>query len=259
MVKQRGASTAFWCILLVIAVFVAVFFINPNPGRRRGPLTCQTNLKQLGIGLVQYIQDYDQQYPLAGPHGTGWAGALYPYEKSQSPFACPDSPEARALKVDGPKYPLTYAMNSNFVKLDGAREVPLRLDETTSAATTVIVFETEAVPVDMSQLNEGGTVSPTGYHSGTGNGIGPVTGGSNGKQIRYSCGVFGGRQPKAAYGQLRHDPSAIYLAADGHTKILRPKSVSTGQTPAASSAQRGDFAASTDKLDSGVVLTFSTR
>jgi type II secretory pathway pseudopilin PulG len=32
--------------------------------------TCQGNLKQVGLGILQYTQDYDEKYPLAS-HANG--------------------------------------------------------------------------------------------------------------------------------------------------------------------------------------------
>lgn len=53
--------------------------------------SCQSNLKQLGLGLLQYQQDYDERSPLAtiGGDSYGWANAIQPYVKSVALFQCP--------------------------------------------------------------------------------------------------------------------------------------------------------------------------
>ncbi len=52
---------------------------------------CQSNLKQIALGVMQYVRDYDEKYPLAATSGAefGWAGLLQPYLKAPSLFHCP--------------------------------------------------------------------------------------------------------------------------------------------------------------------------
>ena len=108
--QRRGFSL--WEIIGVFAlimlgaaiVFPIVARRNGNPGRIP---SCQYNLKQLGIALTQYQQDYDEHYPLlvgvsestaigsssvVPPKCYGWADALWPYTKSQQIFQCPTQP-----------------------------------------------------------------------------------------------------------------------------------------------------------------------
>jgi prepilin-type processing-associated H-X9-DG protein len=46
---------------------------------------CASNLKQLSIGIMMYVQDYDETYPPAGKWQTG----VYPYVKNRKVFQCP--------------------------------------------------------------------------------------------------------------------------------------------------------------------------
>lgn len=50
---------------------------------------CQSNLKQLGLALMMYAQDYDDRLPPA----QRWTEVLYPYVKNESVFKCPAAPE----------------------------------------------------------------------------------------------------------------------------------------------------------------------
>lgn len=65
----------------------------PGPGAR-----CRSNLKVIGLSVSQYIQDYNEKFPLvrgskrSGPNYNppyGWADALQPYLKSTQLFQCP--------------------------------------------------------------------------------------------------------------------------------------------------------------------------
>ena len=76
-------------ILAFLGVAAAVLFPvlarNPPDGQRS---TCQSNLKQICLGLTQYVQDYDEKFPITTTE-QGWFGALQPYLKSEAIFRCP--------------------------------------------------------------------------------------------------------------------------------------------------------------------------
>ena len=81
-------------VIAIIALLAAILF--PVFGRAREQArrsTCQSNLKQIGLGVMQYIQDYDECYPLAisgsANDGKGWAVSVQPYIKSSGVFQCP--------------------------------------------------------------------------------------------------------------------------------------------------------------------------
>lgn len=116
--KTVGKRPAFTLIeLLVVIAIIAILaailfpvFARARENARRA--SCQSNLKQIGLGIMQYTQDYDERLPNAwiGPDGNsktgGWnyytqvglpatqaafdptLGAIYPYLKSAQIFVC---------------------------------------------------------------------------------------------------------------------------------------------------------------------------
>lgn len=84
-------------VIAIIAILAAILFpvfARARENARRA--SCQSNLKQIGLGFMQYTQDYDERYPmyisLIG--GTtfrpyGWADSIQPYVKSIQIFQCP--------------------------------------------------------------------------------------------------------------------------------------------------------------------------
>ena len=77
-------------------------------------------MKQLGLALLQYSQDYDErnpngiigvQVPAVGnppnEFGMGWASQLYPYVKSVSTYICPDDDSYKAAN----HVHISYALN----------------------------------------------------------------------------------------------------------------------------------------------------
>lgn len=66
-----------------------IFGRGNSSGTRSG--TCQSNLKQIALGLMQYQQDYDEKMIPATSKGPefGWAGSVQPYIKSVALLQCP--------------------------------------------------------------------------------------------------------------------------------------------------------------------------
>ncbi|RYX83111.1 DUF1559 domain-containing protein [bacterium] len=86
-------------VIAIIAILAAILF--PVFGRARENArraSCQSNLKQIGLGLMQYTQDYDERLPgrFQGPAGElsetySWRRVIYPYTKSTQIFSCPSN------------------------------------------------------------------------------------------------------------------------------------------------------------------------
>ena len=95
-------------VIEIIALLAAILFpafAQARENARRA--SCQSNLKQIGIGIMMYVQDNDETMPFSdyGP-GTGdqqqgasdlstggaffkWMDVIYPYVKSTAVFDCP--------------------------------------------------------------------------------------------------------------------------------------------------------------------------
>ena len=86
-------------VIAIIAILAAILFpvfARARENARRA--SCSSNLKQIGLGLLQYTQDYDERLPAwaNGPSTTSnattsykWIDAIFPYVKSEQLFTCP--------------------------------------------------------------------------------------------------------------------------------------------------------------------------
>ena len=85
-------------VIAIIAILAAILFpvfARARENARRA--SCQSNLKQIGLGLLQYSQDYDGQMTpayIGGDTGSNannlkWMDVVQPYVKSTQLFTCP--------------------------------------------------------------------------------------------------------------------------------------------------------------------------
>src|SRR5665213_1415454 len=86
-------------VIAIIAILAAILFpVFAKVREKARQTTCASNEKQLGLGVLQYVQDYDERYPgnWGGNNndnsggGWGWGNAIMPYVKSTAIFTCPD-------------------------------------------------------------------------------------------------------------------------------------------------------------------------
>jgi prepilin-type N-terminal cleavage/methylation domain-containing protein/prepilin-type processing-associated H-X9-DG protein len=89
-------------VIAIIALLAAILFpvfARARENARRA--SCQSNLKQIGLGIMQYTQDYDESYPFGydydnngsnnNPEAELWRWEIQPYVKSTQIFKCPSS------------------------------------------------------------------------------------------------------------------------------------------------------------------------
>jgi prepilin-type N-terminal cleavage/methylation domain-containing protein len=96
-------------VIAIIAILAAILFPVFAQARAKARQTsCLSNTKQLTLGFMQYVQDYDEMFPYwnwslssdnSGYGGPGttkghlestWFNAIYPYVKNGQVYACPD-------------------------------------------------------------------------------------------------------------------------------------------------------------------------
>jgi prepilin-type N-terminal cleavage/methylation domain-containing protein/prepilin-type processing-associated H-X9-DG protein len=92
-------------VIAIIAILAAILFPVFAQARAAARKTqCLSNLKQLGTGMMMYVQDYDERFPSwnwgffcnGGNAGAGrdssafWTMAIFPYTKSKQVYQCPD-------------------------------------------------------------------------------------------------------------------------------------------------------------------------
>src|SRR5690606_13298398 len=110
--SQNGTKRGFTLIeLLVVIAIISILaailfpvFARARENARRA--SCMSNLKQIGLGIMMYTQDYDETYPrclqidaATPPDDIRWVSGNYwvwqqmiqPYVKNYQIFRCPSS------------------------------------------------------------------------------------------------------------------------------------------------------------------------
>jgi len=92
-------------VIAIIAILAAILFPVFAKAREKARQTsCLSNVKQISLGIMMYVQDYDEEYPRiyrnASPgrmtypgggssSGLMWYGVIFPYVKNIQIFNCP--------------------------------------------------------------------------------------------------------------------------------------------------------------------------
>ncbi len=76
-------------IIVGMAVFYKEVFIPEREKARTS--SCQSNLKQIGLAMAMYKNDYNETEPPASAGDQGWVTLLQPYIKNTQIFVCPSA------------------------------------------------------------------------------------------------------------------------------------------------------------------------
>jgi len=102
LINKRSAFTLIelLVVIAIIAILAAILFpVFAKAREKARQITCASNEKQMGLGLLQYNQDYDETFPITNVPANVlcWAQEIYPYTKSSDVYKCPDNSDAQAF------------------------------------------------------------------------------------------------------------------------------------------------------------------
>jgi prepilin-type N-terminal cleavage/methylation domain-containing protein/prepilin-type processing-associated H-X9-DG protein len=273
MISNRIARKGFTLIELlvviaIIAILAAILFpVFAKAREKARQITCASNLKQLGLGIAMYIQDYDENLPSGNDNVpatptadvNGWAAQIMPYLKSNGILHCPDDATqpytstaapagaAATLEPVGTQFvPISYGINSN---LFGSKDSSF-----TSVDLTVECFEVSnawgdpSVGVDDggpsgNGIPEAAVDTPVGATTAATPPVGNLSGGIDGtldgatNVPEYETGYLNGStnavSPPPGYDQSfagggLHTGASNFLFADSHVKWTQPSSIYAG-------------------------------
>ncbi len=213
-------------VIAIIAILAAILFpvfARARENARRS--SCQSNLKQIGLGLLQYIQDYDEKMPRSayGSVALGsdnvnykWMDAIFPYTRSEQIFNCPSDALSPPYRLRGGTNYGSYGQNGAY-RNAGDEQTPPR------SAQSLVSLPQIASPAEVvwaaDTNNADGTLTTNGGSSGGSYGFtwadisenpGIVTAGSGYRQLTVPTSGGGIAE--------RHLQTTNALFCDGHVK-----------------------------------------
>lgn len=244
-------------VIAIIALLAAILFPVFTKARENARRTsCQNNLKQIGLGIVQYAQDFDEiMVPawLDGTTGAGngwnstnsgwgndnfkWMDLLEPYVKSTQVFDCPSvNPRNFPRYVPGAQvnyghYAANLGYRANNDSLNppfsyynaSGTSVPINLAKIQAPSTTVMVTDSRSVSYSgaasciMTFPSSSGSVANSFYLRDIGE-----DSAAPGIRTWY----YSNNNPDGAIGE-RHLETINVLWADGHVKAVKLASIAT--------------------------------
>ena len=221
-------------VIAIIAILAAILFpVFARARENARKSNCQSNLKQIGLAIRSYSQDYADRYPCSRifDYITGvtnsWRICLLPYVKNRDIFVCPSARNLNTFaqstndRSDFGVSPaasgafLTSGYYCNSVHYDsGAPNPPFMIRGQGGISDAQIARPAETIAV-----LDGGQIPEANYDMYRG----PGKNGSN---------AAGTGNPPTTVSKsnpfLRHTDGANYLCMDGHVKWQKPEQVKCG-------------------------------
>ena len=210
-------------IISILAAILFPVFARARENARRA--SCLSNLKQMGLGVMMYTQDYDEKYPTAyittsqtPPDGYKWTSSsmwfwqqmIYPYTKSDQVYFCPSSKMFGPAGNAGTPYVGNYGANWLMLLTPPNS---MSLSTVNSAASTYMLMDLGNYVMGPSNV-----VSPQGatyYLPGTGKYVTP----------KPSPAAVIGTDYMDDFTSGRHFDGVNIAFADGHAKWLKSTTV----------------------------------
>lgn len=237
--RSRNASHAFTLIeLLVVIAIIAIlasilFPVFAQARDKARQATCQSNLKQLGVGLNMYAQDYDETYPMAQNLGSpinSWDQQAISYlgfrvvnnNPNTMILRCPNDDIVRTYSncLPAPTAQIrTYTMpaiSNSDIFIGGAYTKPCPTCYTTAYFEGRAIAEIPA-PSDTLMLVEAAS-SQNVFANNTGSYVSSP----DAQTVQRNC------PGQPARVKPIHQEGWDYLFADGHVKWMKPEMTING-------------------------------
>jgi prepilin-type N-terminal cleavage/methylation domain-containing protein/prepilin-type processing-associated H-X9-DG protein len=155
-------------VIAIIAILAAILFpVFAQAREKARQSTCLSNFKQIGTGVMMYVQDWDETYPtsrlykLAGGSDcvqkiVTWKAETEPYVKNLGVYKCPSNAhnaEPDETKGDDsvglPVFPISYAYSGSALWSTTTGQVPITLATVPEPARYIMLVESNQGCADM--------------------------------------------------------------------------------------------------------------
>jgi prepilin-type processing-associated H-X9-DG protein len=173
--------------------------------------SCQSNLKQMSLALIQYTQDYDEKFP-QGDNKNFWP-SVNPYLKSDQILKCPSDTAAAGIPFGVNDIPPGTTKYQSYAWNDKLRiSASANGQGGIGSSLAAVVTPSQSVMFCEYYWEE----TPCGHYGGP--------------SIKWARDNKGDPSNRAAVNQwaayVRHLEGSNYSFCDGHVKWLRPEKLS---------------------------------
>jgi prepilin-type N-terminal cleavage/methylation domain len=241
-------------VIAIIAILAAILFpVFAQAREKARQATCQSNLKQLGISLAMYSQDYDETMMIAQAGSLRWPQLLTPYIKARAFVLCPtanyDLPVAGTLTyqqtIEDPNgmdgfhdyyYGLYPSYGYNYAYLSPTDTCPDAFDTPDPACTVTPSTDTNYVPSPVGVTIGGAGIALSSIEAAAQTvSMTDSVASPTGANTTLAWGYYGVRPPqlwaavapavldRETYGRVmpRHQGTVTVLFVDGHVKSTK--------------------------------------
>ena len=152
-------------VIAIIGLLAAILFpVFSRTREKARQATCMSNLKQIGMAMIQYTQDYDETLPITcASNGSGCSYSyfvqIYSYVKNNDVAFCPDDVNVPVFDANGyayhnateasPSYMYNYDLDYggyNWLTVEGNYNelAGTTLSRITHPASCLMLFEVQA-------------------------------------------------------------------------------------------------------------------
>ncbi|MDI9583625.1 MAG: DUF1559 domain-containing protein [Acidobacteriota bacterium] len=244
-------------VIAIIAILAAILFpVFAQAREKARQASCLSNQKQIGLGLMMYVQDWDEAYPYSyfyvnGSGGSGgyyhWSYNIGPYIKNWQLYVCPSDKNkglapTNTFDYQAPK--ISYISNEVIMGRPRPHFTSVGLAEVEAPAELICVSEITDYPYAI-----GGSSGPSGDAYKSHRPVNCTNPWNNDSTYAASYAQLTPDECKAAFdaakaatammgeevGHIRyttpdrHNGGANYAFADGHAKWMKFDQVLQGR------------------------------
>lgn len=207
-------------VIAIIAILAAILFpvfARVRENARRS--SCQSNLKQVGLATIQYVQDYDGTYPYVADTQTNyqsrrWMDNVQPYIKSTQVFTCPSDSSGTAQYLPPESRLGTASTAAKWGSYIGNQFQTNGINGVMEAA---IEDASQTVNVIEGQTNTTATVNAAIFCLAAAQAAGTCPALSKTAEPHQ---LYGTGNPNVGWGLARHLGTINVLFIDGHVKAM---------------------------------------
>jgi prepilin-type N-terminal cleavage/methylation domain-containing protein/prepilin-type processing-associated H-X9-DG protein len=239
-------------VIAIIAILAAILFpVFAQAREKARSISCLSNMKQIGLGIMMYTQDYDETYPVFFTNAprvpspidpTGplprwmWQISLYPYLKNWDIYFCPSAKPKSANLFDR-AYLLSYGYNYGYLsKLNptgdpatgGQYFSGVSVATVNRPASIVMIADNGAGDAFTAASTLGSMVNPPDAQPSSEYfyGVGSVGWGQ--ACNNYYAGTGGAKWANTGGFAFRHNEGGNVTFADGHAKYQKVGALASG-------------------------------